>query len=97
MKIKLERTLCEGFDLCAVHSPEIFSLDEWGYASLVGDGEISAEDEESVRRALLDCPVHAIVELSEDRSVRIPAGAPVQRGGEGAAVPFVGVRGPRQQ
>lgn len=80
MRIKLDRTLCDGFALCAVHSPDIFSLDEWGYASVVGGNEISEENEQRVRRALLDCPVHAIVELSENRAARIPAGAPTPRG-----------------
>lgn len=96
MKIKLERTLCDGFALCAVHAPEIFSLDEWGYASVVGGGELTEEDERRVRRALLDCPVHAIVELSPNKSARIPAGAPVPRGGEGAAPIVAGVRVARQ-
>ncbi|WP_370617737.1 ferredoxin [Mumia sp. Pv 4-285] len=63
MKIKLDRTLCDGFGLCAAHAPETFSLDEWGYVSLAGTGEVAPEDEEGVRRALLDCPVHAILTL----------------------------------
>lgn len=91
MKFKLDRTLCDGFGLCAVHAPELFSLDEWGYASLVGGGQISEQDEAGVRRALLDCPVHAIVELSNDKSIRIPAGAPTPRG---ATVEGVSSAGP---
>ncbi|KAA1423060.1 ferredoxin [Mumia zhuanghuii] len=63
MKIKLDRTLCDGFGICADHAPETFSLDEWGYVSLVGTGDVAPEDEEGVRRALLDCPVHAILAL----------------------------------
>ncbi len=64
MKIKLDRTLCDGFGICAVHAPEYFSLDDWGYASLnAGASEVPSEDEDRVRRALLDCPVHAILEL----------------------------------
>lgn len=63
MKIKLDRTICDGFGMCAVHAPESFSLDEWGYVALVGAGNIAAEHEEKVRRAVLDCPVHAIIEL----------------------------------
>ena len=62
MKIKLDRTVCDGFMRCAEHAPEHFSLDDWGYASLTGNGEIADGDEPAVRRALLDCPVHAIIE-----------------------------------
>lgn len=71
MRIKLDRTVCDGFGTCALHAPEVFSLDDWGYPSLVGNGEIAEKDEPGVRRALLDCPAHAIVELG-DRV--IPAG-----------------------
>jgi ferredoxin len=57
--------LCDGFGQCAKHAPGYFSLDDWGYASLVGDGEIPAGDRNAVTRALLDCPVHAIIEMGE--------------------------------
>ena len=40
MRIRLDRTVCDGFGLCAKHAPEYFSLDDWGYASLVGNGEV---------------------------------------------------------
>lgn len=67
MKIKLDRTLCDGFGLCAKHAPDHFPLDDWGYASLAGDPVISPADEPAVTRALLDCPVHAISILPEQR------------------------------
>jgi ferredoxin len=73
MRIKLDRTLCDGFGLCAKHAPEYFSLDDWGYASLVGNGEIPAEDHAAVTRALLDCPVHAIMELGGHAAAAAPA------------------------
>ena len=66
MKIKLDRTMCDGFGKCARHAPAVFSLDEWGYASLErglsADTDLPRELEQPARRALLDCPVHAIVE-----------------------------------
>jgi ferredoxin len=70
MRIKLDRTLCDGFGACARRAPEYFSLDDWGYASLVGNGEIPQADHDVVTRALLDCPVHAIIYSGEHR----PAG-----------------------
>lgn len=70
MRIKLDRTLCDGFGLCAKHAPDYFPLDDWGYAVLKGDGNIPAADEDAVRRALLDCPVHAIIELKDKRAER---------------------------
>src|ERR1700754_4048647 len=62
LRIRLDRTVCDGFGVCARHAPEYFSLDDWGYASLIGNGEVPADDHGAVARALLDCPVHAIVE-----------------------------------
>ena len=32
---------------------------------MVGNGTIPQEDRDAVMRALLDCPVHAIIEMSE--------------------------------
>lgn len=75
MKVRLDRTMCDGFGICARHAPEFFSLDDWGYASLVGNGTVPAADEPAVRRALLDCPVHAIIEMVDDSS---GSDAPVQ-------------------
>ncbi|CAM3462137.1 ferredoxin [Mycobacterium frederiksbergense] len=63
MKIKLDRTLCDGFGICAKHAPTYFSLDDWGYACLEGNGEVPEQDRDAVMRALLDCPVHAIIEI----------------------------------
>jgi ferredoxin len=63
MRIRLDRTMCDGFGLCAKHAPEYFSLDDWGYASLEGNGAIPEADQPAVMRALLDCPVHAIIEM----------------------------------
>lgn len=62
MKIRLDRTICDGFGICARHAPEQFSLDDWGYASLIGDGSVPAPQRDAARRALLDCPVHAVTE-----------------------------------
>ncbi len=67
LKIHLDRTLCDGFGICAKYAPAYFSLDDWGYACLIGDGTVAEEDRDAVMRALMDCPVHAIMELDERR------------------------------
>jgi ferredoxin len=66
MRIRLDRTMCDGFGFCAKHAPEYFSLDDWGYAALIGNGTVPEADRDAVMRALLYCPVHAIVEMSDD-------------------------------
>ncbi len=65
MRIRLDRTLCDGFGICAKHAPGYFSLDDWGYASLIGNGTVVEGDEPAVNRALLDCPVHAIIDMGQ--------------------------------
>jgi len=73
MKIRLDRTVCDGFGICAKHAPGYFSLDDWGYACLTGDGTVAEADQRAVMNALLDCPVHAITEIVEPRpSIRHP-------------------------
>ena len=67
MRILLDRTVCDGFGICAKHAPDYFSLDDWGYASLIGDGTVPEEDRDAVMRALMDCPVHAIIYMGEHR------------------------------
>jgi ferredoxin len=67
VRIRLDRTICDGFGLCAKHAPDYFSLDDWGYASMEGNGEVPEADRDDVLRALLDCPVHAITEWGEHR------------------------------
>ncbi|CAN5527915.1 hypothetical protein BH09ACT8_BH09ACT8_62180 [soil metagenome] len=64
MRIRLDRTMCDGFGVCAKHAPDYFSLDDWGYASLVGNGAVPEQDRDAVQRALFDCPVHAIIAMS---------------------------------
>jgi ferredoxin len=65
MRIRLDRTVCDGFGICAKYAPGYFSLDDWGYASLIGDGTVAESDRDAVMRALMDCPVHAIAEIGE--------------------------------
>lgn len=73
MKIRLDRTVCDGFGICAKHAPEYFSLDDWGYASLIGDGTVLEKDHHAVERAIMDCPVHAILTIGEYRPPDGPA------------------------
>lgn len=75
MRIKLDRTRCDGFGVCVSRAPNAFSLDEWGYACLAGDGDVPESEREAVRRAILDCPTHAIVELAAPGAAGLRAGS----------------------
>lgn len=60
MKIHINATLCTGYGLCAAECPEIFKLDDWGYA-YVASAEVTHALEQQVARAAAICPEHAIV------------------------------------
>ena len=72
LRIHLDRTLCDGFGIRAKHAPRYFSLDDWGYACVIGDGTVAEADRDAVMRALMDCPVHAIMEMDERRPDDVP-------------------------
>jgi ferredoxin len=63
VKIRVDDAVCEGYGTCAVHAPDLFVLDEWGYASVAGDGSVPAELEDNAKRAIADCPMNAIHEV----------------------------------
>lgn len=62
MKVRIEAARCEGYGTCAAHAPDVFKLDEWGYAYVEDDGTVPPSSEDEARRAILECPVHAIRE-----------------------------------
>ncbi len=61
MKAIVDATKCEGYGTCADLCPQVFVLDEWGYASVVGDGDVAAGEEEAARAAERACPEKAII------------------------------------
>lgn len=65
MRLSLNTELCEGFGACSRHLPEVFDLDDWGYAVLVADGVVPVDKEHLARRAMDDCPVLAITRTED--------------------------------
>jgi ferredoxin len=60
MRVHIDPAKCEGFGPCADAAPEIFQLDEWGYAMTLNDGVVPQGLEEAAQRAVDACPVGAI-------------------------------------
>jgi len=60
LKIALDRELCQGHNRCKRIAPELFELDDYGIASVVGDGTVPAGQEEQARLAVANCPEFAI-------------------------------------
>ncbi len=60
MKITLNREACQGHNRCYLLAPEVFDVDDEGYALLRIDGEVPAELQEKARLAAQNCPEFAI-------------------------------------
>ncbi|PVX59523.1 ferredoxin [Rhodococcus globerulus] len=63
MKMQVDATKCEAFGACADLCPSLFILDEWGYASVIGDGTVPDGDEQAAENALAACPEMAITKV----------------------------------
>jgi ferredoxin len=61
MKITADTTVCIGAGMCALTVPEVFDQSEdEGTVVVLVEGEVPAEREEAVRRAVTLCPSGAI-------------------------------------
>jgi ferredoxin len=60
MKITLDRAACQGHNRCYLLAPEVFDVDDDGYAVLRIDGDVPTELQEKARLAAENCPEYAI-------------------------------------
>ena len=51
MRLTLDRDACQGHNRCYLLAPELFDVDDEGYAVLVGDGTVPVELEEKAMLA----------------------------------------------
>ena len=65
MKVKIDPGLCQGHGRCYDLAPSLFGDDDDGYGKVHGDGDVPPELEPDARRAVLNCPEHAIQLLEE--------------------------------
>jgi ferredoxin len=59
MRIRVDRTVCQGHALCAGVAPDLFTLDEEGYSN-VDETEVPIELQDLARRGMQTCPERAI-------------------------------------
>lgn len=52
---------CQGHNRCYSLAPELFDVDDLGYASAVGDGDVPAELEGKAKLAAANCPEFAVI------------------------------------
>jgi ferredoxin len=60
MRITVDSEKCQGHNRCYSLAPELFDVDDYGYATEIGDGAVPAELEEKARLAAANCPEFAI-------------------------------------
>lgn len=59
MKVTVDDERCRGHAVCCTLCPEVFTLNDDGYAEVVTP-EVPAEFQAAVRDAETNCPEHAI-------------------------------------
>lgn len=59
-KVWVDPDKCEGHNRCYSLAPELFEVDDLGYASAIGDGTVAPELVDKARRAVANCPEYAI-------------------------------------
>ena len=65
MRVEVNTDLCQGHNRCYALAPELFDVDDYGSAVVIGDGTVVPELEEKARLAVANCPEYAI-SISDD-------------------------------
>ena len=66
MKVKVDQEKCQGHNRCYAIAPELFDVDDLGFATEANDGVVPEALEDQVRAAVANCPEFAI-SIPEDR------------------------------
>jgi ferredoxin len=59
-RVRVDGSKCQGHNRCFVSSPELFSVDDYGYAHERNEGVVPAELAEKAKLAVKNCPERAI-------------------------------------
>ena len=60
MRVHVDPEKCQGHNRCYALAPELFDIDDYGYASEKNDGVVPEGLEEKARLAVANCPEFAI-------------------------------------
>jgi len=66
LRVRVDPDKCQGHNRCFDLAPELFDVDDLGYAHELNDGVVPEGLEEKARLAVANCPEQAI-ELIDDR------------------------------
>ena len=65
MRVQIDSEKCQGHNRCYALAPELFDVDDYGTAFVLGDGNVPSELADKARLAVANCPEMAI-SLSDD-------------------------------
>jgi len=65
MRVTVDSDKCQGHNRCYAIAPELFDVDDLGYAHELNDGRVPTDQEEKARLAAANCPELAI-EVTEE-------------------------------
>jgi ferredoxin len=60
MRVHVDQERCQGHNRCVALAPSLFEIDDYGTASVVGDGAVAPEHEDDALLAVDNCPEFAI-------------------------------------
>ena len=60
MRVSVDAEKCQGHNRCYALAPELFDVDDYGQAIVIGDGNVVPDLEDKARLAVANCPEYAI-------------------------------------
>jgi ferredoxin len=60
VRVRVDSEKCQGHNRCYALAPELFEVDDYGYAHELHDGVVRDGHEAQARLAEANCPEHAI-------------------------------------
>jgi ferredoxin len=60
MRVHVNSERCQGHNRCYALAPELFDVDDYGNAVVIGDGMVAPELADKARLAMANCPEYAI-------------------------------------
>ena len=61
VKVRVDPEKCQGHNRCYSLAPELFDVDDYGYATAAGDGTVPVELEGKAKLAAANCPEFAVL------------------------------------
>lgn len=63
MRVAVDSEKCQGHARCYALASSLFTIDDYGQSSVVGDGTVAPGDEIAARLAIANCPELAVTEV----------------------------------